>query len=208
MQERPFWHPIKHKLLYTNLIVYGVTIILLMAFNHELMWAQKTLRAYLWTDKFPPTDDMLLIQEAQRYLRTGENPERSEQLLKRALEVDPYGRASLWLGIYYLRQGNDDKMLSYLDRYRSIDPSNLVAYQFMGPVLGKRKEYKRIRQLIMEGTKHFHRRVEHYKPHTDPNVQEEFNLKAKEVYKMSQDGLTYFEKIKKKFNIEIDNFEN
>ena len=85
MQERRFWHPIKHKLLYANLIIYGVNIILLVVFTHELMWAQKNLRAYLWTDNFPPTEDMLLIQEVQKDLRTGGSPEHHEQLLKRAL---------------------------------------------------------------------------------------------------------------------------
>ena len=197
MRAKQFWLPIKHKLLYANLIVYSVTIILLVIFNHELMWAQKNLRAYLWTGNFPPTEDMLLIQEAQKYLKTGESPERSEQLLKRALEIDPYGRANLWLGIYYLRKGNDDKMLSYFDRYLSIDPGNFAAYQFKGPVLAKREDRKRLSQLITEGLKHFRRRVELYQPHPDPNVPAAFNLKAVKVYKMSQDGLAILEKIKK-----------
>jgi hypothetical protein len=197
MQERRFWHPIKHKLLYANLIIYGVNIILLVVFTHELMWAQKTLRAYLWTGDFNPTADTLLIQKAQKYLNTDESPERSEQLLKRGLAIDPYSRANLWFSIHYLRKGDDDKMLSYCDRYRSIDPSSLVAYQLASKVLAKKQDSKRLNQLITEGLKHFRQRVELYQPHFDSNVPAEFNLKALKVYKMSKEGLAYLEGIKK-----------
>lgn len=202
MQERQFWPPIKHKLLYANLIVYGVTIILLVIFNHELMWAQKTLRAYLWTGNFAPTEDMLLIQETKKHLRTGESPERHEQLLKRALKIDPYGRANLWLGTYYLRKGDDDKMLLYFDRYRSIDPGNLSVYKQMGRVLTERQDHKRLSQLITEGLKHFRHRVELYRPHPDPNVPSQFNVKALMAYKMSREGLAYLEKIKKQLEVQ------
>ena len=70
MQVKQFWPPTKHKLLYANLIVYGVTIVLLLVFRHELIWAQSAFRFYaLSGPELPPSTDNLLLQEAAEYLK-------------------------------------------------------------------------------------------------------------------------------------------
>ncbi len=195
MQARRFWPPIKHKLLYANLIVYGVTVVLALMFHHELIWAQKTLRSYLYSGKFEPPADMLLMQDAIKYFKTDQDTKRGQYLLERALEIDPYSKARLLLGDYYLRAGDDDKALVCYEHYRSIDPSLLGVYKVLGRILAKKQDYKAIDQLLTEGLGHFRRRVELYQPHYDPTAPKQFNLKAMRVYNMSKKGLEFLEKM-------------
>lgn len=204
MRARRFWPPIKHKLLYANLIVYGVTLVLLLVFGRELIWAQKTLRGYLFAGNIPPTADKLLVGEAIKCSREkDEDVKRIQYLLERAVQIEPYGEARLLLGYCYLRQGEYDKMLDCYNQYRSIDPSYIDVYKDMIKVLEKKQDRKGHlwrAQLLTEGIKHFRRRVELYQPHYDPNVPEVFNHKAFKVYRDSQEGLKFLEKMQEKLN--------
>lgn len=196
MRARRFWPPTKHKLLYANLIVYSVTLVLLLVFHHELIWAQKTLRGYVFSGNIPGSKDMLLIRDATRYHKAGDDV-KSIQCLKQALQINPYSEAQLLLG---LMQNDDNKMLDYYNRYRLIDPSVTTVYTHMVNILGKKQDRKAMAQLLTEGIKHFRRRIELYQPHYDPNVPKEFNLKALMVYNRAQKGLELLEKIQKQLN--------
>lgn len=200
MQARQFWPPIKHKLLYTNLIVYGATLVLLVVFGHELMWAQKTLRGYVFSGNIPPSADRLLVSEAIRGAKRGEALEHTRRLLERAVQIEPYSNARLLLGYCYLRQAEYDKMLACYEQYRSIDPSHIDVYRDMIEVLERKQDRKAIARLLTEGSEHFRRRIELYQPHLDPDVQGEFNLKALRIYKKAQEGLKLLEKIEKRLN--------
>ncbi len=200
MQAKQFWPPTKHKLLYANIIVYGVTIVLLLTFHSELTWAQKALHGYMISGRIPSSEDRVLIQKATKYRNAGKDIKILQQILERALQIEPYSEARLLLGICYLKQGNDDEMLAYYDKYRSINPSVVNVYTGMIDVLRKKQEHKAAEQILKEGIEHFRRRVELYKPYYDPNVPKEFNLKASMIHKRSQQGLGILEKIKKQLD--------
>ncbi len=189
MQARQFWPPTKHKLLYGNLIVYGVTAVLLLLFFHDLIWAQKVLRGYLWSGNIPPSADKFMIQDAKKYLKEGKNPKSVQHLLERALQIEPYTEALILLGNCHLMQGNEDKMLACYEQYRSIDPSSLGVYMNMIEILARKHDHQTINQLLTEGIKYFQRRAELYQPHYDPNVPEQFNIKALKIYNRSQEAL-------------------
>ncbi|UCF44076.1 MAG: hypothetical protein JSV99_03920 [Planctomycetota bacterium] len=188
MQARQFWPPTKHKLLYGNLIVYGVTAILLLLFFHELIWAQKTFRGLL-SGNIPPSADKFLIQDAKEYLKEGKNAESIQRLLERALQIEPYSEALILLGNCHLMQGNEDEMLACYEQYRSINPSSIGVYMNMIEILARKHDDKTINQLLTEGIKHFQRRAELYQPHYDPNVPKPFNIKALTIYNRSQEAL-------------------
>ncbi len=199
MQASRFWPPIKHKLLYANLIVYGVTIVLLLVFHQELMWAQKVLRSYASLSTCDPPADNLLLQEAMKSLKAGGSVEHNQHLLEQALQIDPYSRARLLLGICYLRQGNDEKMLACYEQHRSIEPSFLGVYIQTINILKKKQDYAAINKLLAEGTRYYRRRVELYQPHLDPNVPKEFNAKALMIYNSAKEDLETLQKIQQSF---------
>ncbi len=198
MQERRFWPPTKHKLLYANLIVYGLVIVLLAVFHHELIWAQKTLRGYLFSGNIPPSKDRLLMAEAIKKLKKDESISHVQSILERALQIDPYSNARLLLGDCYLWQGHNEKMLACYDRYRSINPSVIDIYTKMIEILEKKQDHNAIEQLLAEGIEHFRRRVELYQPLYDPTVPKEFNIKALNVYNTSKEGLERLKKVQEK----------
>lgn len=190
-----FWPPTEHKLLYANLIVYGVTIALLLAFNQQLMWSQKMLRSYIGLGVAKPPADNILVQEAMKHLKAGEDIKRCQQLLEQALEIESYSKARLLLGICYLRQGDKDKMLDCYEQYRMIDPSFVGVYTPMIKILLEKDDREAIEKLLTEGIEHFKKRIELYEPQIDPTVPERFNLKALKVYKTSKEGLGLLEKM-------------
>lgn len=200
MQARRFWPPTKHKLLYANFIVYGVIFVLILMFGHELIWAQKALRGYLFSGHISASKDRLLIAEAIEGVKKGEDIEHIQRLLEQALQIDPYNNAQLLLGYCYLRQGEYDKMLACYKRYQSIDPYNTDVYGDMIKVLTKKGNNKETERLITEGIEHFQRRVEMYQPHYDLTVQKEFNHKATRIYEESKEGLKFLEQLQKKYN--------
>ena len=196
MQAKQFWPPTKHKLLYANLIVYGVTIVLLLVFRHELIWAQSAFRFYALSGSgLPPPANNLLLQEAAKYLKTDKDVEQSQRLLEQALQIDPYGQALLLLGVCYLKKGDYEKMQDCYEKYRSIDPSFIGTYTQLYGILEKKQDYEAIDKLLEEGIEHFRRRIELYQPRRDPAVQEEFNLKAVRIYNESRETLKLLEKI-------------
>jgi tetratricopeptide (TPR) repeat protein len=194
MQAKQFWPPTKHKLLYGNLIVYGVTAVLLLLFSRELIWAQKTFRGLL-SGNIPPSADKFLIQDAKEYLKAGKNAKSAQNLLERALQIEPYSEALILLGNYHLMQGNEDKMLAYYEQYRSINPSSIGVYMNMIEILARKHDDQTINQLLTEGIKHFQRRAELYQPHYDPNVPKPFNIKALTIYNRSQEALEILRKV-------------
>lgn len=200
MQARRFWPPTKHKLLYANLVVYGITIILLIVFHSELIWAQKALRGFLFTGDIPPSADRLLIAEAIRSAKEAKDPKHIQHLFEQAVQIEPYSEARLMLGYCYLRQGEYDKMLACFERYRSINPCVTAVYVHMSEILEKKQDRKAINQLLTEGIKHFRRHVELYQPHYDPNVPKAFNLKAFKVYSDSREGLNLLKKMQEELN--------
>jgi tetratricopeptide (TPR) repeat protein len=194
MQAKQYWLPIKeHKQLYANLIVYSVTIVLVLMFHRELMWAQKLLRSHLFSNSIPSSIDRQLISQAVRGAEKGEDVNQVQRLFKQALEIDPYSEARLLLGYCYFRQGEYDKMLACYDQYRLINPSDIDTYKGMLDVLKEKQDSKAVEQLLTEGIQHFRRRVELYKPYYDPNVSEVFNHKAFTVYNNAQEGLKFLE---------------
>ncbi len=196
MQVKRFWPPIRHKLLYANLVIYGIIIVLISMFHRELLWSQKLLQDYMYAGNFDPPADMQLLNEAVQSIRIGEDMKHTQRILERAVEIDPYSRARIMLGAFYARQGDDDKALACYDRYRSIDPSVISNYTDIIRILAKRQDYEAINRLLTDGINHFRRRVELYQPHRDPNVaNEEFNIKAVRIYRMSQEGLKHLKDI-------------
>jgi tetratricopeptide (TPR) repeat protein len=202
MQEKRFWHLIKHKLFYANLIIYGVMIILVLTFHQDMAWSQKTLWAYMWSGAFTSTADVQLCNEAVRGIKAGEDAERIRHILEQAAEIDPYGRAQTLLGAWYMKQGDDDKALACYNRYRSINPSAIDSYISIINILQKKQDYEAINQLLTDGIKHFSRRVKLYRPHPDPNVsQKEFNIKAVMIYEKSQEGLKLLKEMQKRLEV-------
>lgn len=200
MQARRFWPHIKHKLFYTNLVVYGIIVVVLVAFNHELMWAQKIFRAYAFTNNIPASKDYLLIGEATKNISAGEDIQNIQPLIEQALEINPYSEARFLLGNCYLIRGDEDTMLDYYEQYLKINPSVSGIYVNMIRILMKKGDYDAINQLVTEGIANFRRRVELYRPHEDPNVREEFNLKALKIYNNAHVGLKRLRKIQAKLD--------
>ncbi|MCK4751953.1 MAG: hypothetical protein KAS75_00805 [Planctomycetes bacterium] len=195
MQAKRFWPPTKHKLLYANIIVYGAVIILALAFGSELIWSQKTLRAYLLNSNIPPTADKELVWKATAYLSAGKDVKILQDILEQALQIEPYSEARLLLGICYLKQGDQDNMLAYYAKYRSINPSVINLYTDANRVLIEKGDLEAANQLLEEGIAHFSRRVELYKPHYNPEVQKEFNTKALNIHKKSEEALKILKKL-------------
>ena len=195
MRGKRFWPPTKHKLLYTNLIVYGVIIVLLFLFHRELIWAQKTLYGCLISNKFDPPAANLLMNKFLINSQTGKDAEMHHHLLEEAFKIDPYSHAPLLLGDYYVQRGNMDKALAYYDRFRSIDPAFLDVYIKMIEILEEKQSREAKDQLLAGGIKHFRWRVEHYQPRFDPSVSAVFNMKASRIHDMSREGLERLEKI-------------
>ena len=202
MQVKQFWHLIKYKLLYANLIIYSVMIILVLVFHQDMAWSQKTLRGYMWSDVFASTADMQLCDEAIKGIEAGEDVKHIQRILEQAVEIDPYGRAQILLGAWYVKQGDDDKALACYNRYRSINPSGIGSYMSIINILKKKQDYEAINQLLADGIKNFSRRVKLYRPHPDPDVsQKEFNVKAVMIYEKSQEGLKLLKEMQKRLEV-------
>ena len=202
MPAKRSWPLIRNKLLWANIIVYGATVLLVLTWRHELTWAQKALRGYLYTGSFDPPADVLLTGQVNKYLESpnAEGLKQAESILKQALEIDPYGRAHYLLGNCYLMQGRDDEAMASYDRYRSIDPSSWQVYLNMIRTLQKRGDVKGAKKLVEEGIAHFRRRVQLYVPHEDPDVQQQFNEKAVNIYQVSQELLKLLEREQEQLN--------
>ena len=196
MQAKRFWPPTKYKLLYANFIVYSVIVVLVLCFYHDLIWARKTLRGYLFTGNIAASKDVLLIHEATKSLRAGQDIDSLIPLLEKSHEINPYGNAQLFLGAYYLRQREYAKMLEYYESFRHINPSVISIYTDMFQVLSKKQDRAAIQRLIGDGIKHYQRRVELYQPRQDPSVEKKFNAKAVMIYNKSKEDLELLKKIR------------
>ena len=188
----------KHKLLLADLSVYAVIVVLLLIFSRQLFWGQKMLRGYLFNGDIPASKDKLLIAQATRLYEDGKDISAYKPLLEEALKIEPYSEASLLLGNIALWQGNEQKMLQYYEKYRSINPYVSSIYANMTDVLVKQGDVKKAQLLIADGIKKYERRLELYKPVPDPNVKKEFNQKAVYIYQRTQQELDLLKKIQKK----------
>ena len=198
MPAKPYWLLTKHKFILANITVY-VAIIILLFFSHtQLLWAQKTLRAYLFNGDIPASKDKLLIGQATEQFKAGGKIEVYKPLLEKALEIDPYSEANLLLGIIALRQGDEQTMLQYYDTYRSIDPYVSAIYTQMATVLIKQGRRKEAQSILADGIKSYEKRLDLYKPVTDSNVPSEFNQKAVYIYQKTRQELDLLKQINQK----------
>ncbi len=179
-----------------NIAIYALIIIFLALFHRELIWAQKTLRGYLFTGQLDPPASNLLMLEALKYPRKDREAERHFQLLEKAYQIEPYSLVLLMLGDFHAEQGQDDLALDLYNRFRSMDPSYADVYFKMADILERKGDQGAVYQLLEEGIEHFKKRVVLYQPHYDPSVAQEFNIKAAKLYSMSKEGLKRLERIK------------
>ena len=192
MPVKRFWPPTKHKLLYANVIVYLAIVVLLFLFFAEIKWAQRNLRAYLFTGEFDPTADKLLVRKVIRE----RDAKTTQKLLEQALDIDPYSPARLVLGKYYLSRGQAENMLAQYQRYRSIDPSVVSVYEELASVLLRQNRQQEARELVNEGIEYFQRRIELYEPHRDSTVNHAFNDKAFGIRAKAHEGFKILEQLK------------
>jgi tetratricopeptide (TPR) repeat protein len=193
MPEKPSWLNIKNRYVFINLFVYGLIIILLVLFRHELYWAQKTLCGYLWTNNFDPPADILLLKEAETYLGPNGDLKDAEQLLIKAIQIDPYSRANYYLGNCYADQNKFDDALKYYERFRKIDPSFWRIYLNSIQLLKIKRDIDTLEVLLKEGINFYKKRVELYQPRLDETVEKRFNDKALETYLISTEVLKRLE---------------
>lgn len=202
MQVKLFWHLIKHKLLYANLIIYSVTIILVLMFHQDIMWSKEMLQGYMWSGVFPPAADMKLFNKAVKGIRADESVEHVQSILEQSLEINPDSSARMLLGVCYAKQGEYDKALACFNQYRSIYPSDISNYIQIINILKQKQDYEAINQLLTDGIKHFSRRIKLYLPHPDPNAsRKEFNIKAVMIYEKSQKNLNFLKETQKQLEI-------
>jgi tetratricopeptide (TPR) repeat protein len=198
----------KHKLLLADLLVYAVIIILLLIFSRQLFWGQKVLRGYLFNGNIPASKDKLLVAEATRLYQEGKDTSAYKPLLEKALKIEPYSEAALLLGNIALWQGNEQKMLQYYEKYRSINPYVSSIYVNMTNVLVKQGDVKKAQLLLADGIKKYERRLELYKPVSDPNVKTEFNQKAVFIYQRTQQGLDLLKQIQQQLQSDVNKPES
>jgi tetratricopeptide (TPR) repeat protein len=168
-------------------------------FHRDLIWAGRASRFYISTGILDAAKDNQLIQEAMSHLKV-DNIEQSKHLLNESIQINPYTQARLLLGLCYLKQGDDDKMLECYNEYRRIDPSFVSSYMQMIMVLEKQKDIDAINRLLGEGIEHFRRQVELYRPHLNPDVPEHFNAKASNVYNKLCQSLKLLEDMQHKYD--------
>jgi tetratricopeptide (TPR) repeat protein len=200
MPGKRFWPPTKHKLLYANIILYVLIILLLLLFHRELIWAQKTMRGYLFTGQLDPPYSNILLLKALQHSDFGEDAEVRHRLLKEAYQIDPYSLALLLLGDYYKNHGQEDLALSSYNQFLVIDPSFTEVYVKMAEILRERKDHEAVMKLIEKGIIHFNQRVTFYQPRYNVSVPKEFNHKASKIYTSAKEGLERLEKIKEELN--------
>jgi len=199
MQEKRFLRPTKHKLLYANIVIYGAVIVLVLLFHRDLIWAGRSSRFYLSSGSLDISKDNLLTEEAMGHIRSGDVA-TGQRLLIESLQINPYARTKLLLGISYLRQGDENKMLECFDEYRKIEPSFIGSYIQMINILEKKQDFTAINQLLTDGIEHFRRQISLYQPHYDPNAPKPANLKSVNVYNELQKSLKLLEKTQQRFN--------
>ena len=189
MPEKLSWLPTNNRLFYVNLFIYSLIIVIAVVFSHELMWAQKALRGYLWSSNFDPPADMILSKEAQIYLAPDGDLDHAQQLLEKAIGIDPYSRAHYYLGnCFVLQQKTDDALNSY-ERFRHIDPSYWRLYLNSIRLLADKKDINALEDLLLNGIETFKKRVDQYQPRPDESVEQPFNEKAAKTYQVSVEVL-------------------
>jgi len=188
----------KHKLLLANFLVYAAIVVLLLIFSGQLFWGQKMFRGYLFNGNIPASKDKLLIAEATRLFKDEKDISVYKPLLEEALKIEPYSEAGLLLGNIALWQGDEQKMLQYYEKYRSINPYVSSIYVNMVDVLVKQGNVKKAQLLLADGIKTYERRLELYKPAPDPNVENEFNQKALYIYQRAQQDLDLLKQIQQR----------
>jgi tetratricopeptide (TPR) repeat protein len=208
MAVKPFSLIMKNKLLLADLLVYAAIVVLLLIFSRQLFWGQKVLRGYLFNGNIPASKDKLLVAEATRLYMDGKDISEYKPLLEKALKIEPYSEAALLLGNIALWQGNEQKMLQYYEKYRSINPYVSSIYVNMTDVLVKQGNVKKAQLLLADGIKKYERRLELYKPVPDPNVNNEFNQKAVYIYQRTQQGLDLLKQIQQQLQSDVNKPES
>lgn len=191
--------PTKHKLLYANIVIYGAVIVLVLLFHRDLIWAGRSSRFYMSSGSLDTSKDNLLTEEAMEYIKSGDI-DTGQRLLIESLQINPYARTKLLLGISYLRLGDENKMLECFDEYRKIEPSFIGIHIQMINVLEKKQDFAAINQLLTDSIEHFRRQVSLYQPHYDPNAPKSANIKSVKVYNELQQSLKLLENMQQKFN--------
>jgi len=196
MPVKRYWPRTDRWLLYANLVVYGTTLALVVAFHGELGWAVKALDGYLRTDTFPPTADRLLVAEAMRYATAHEGEfDGGAALLEQAVAIGPNGQGLLMLAGLEASRGRDDEALALYAKYRSIDPYNIQVYAAMVAIFERRGDPQAAERLLAEGVELFRDRVTRHEPRSDPAVAEKFNLKALKVHQAAKQELQQLEQV-------------
>lgn len=198
----------KRKLILADLSVYITIVILLLIFSKQLLWGQRILRSYLFDGDIPASKDKQLIAEATRLYKDGKDISTYKPLLEEALKIEPYSEAGLLLGNIALWQGNEQKMLQYYEKYRSINPYVSSIYINMLDVLLKQGKTEKAKSLLDDGIKKYEKRLEVYKPVPDPNVEEAFNQKAVYIYQKAQQELGLLKKLKQQLQSDTNNLES
>lgn len=198
MRVKQFWPPIRHKLFYANLIIYGAAFFLVLMFHRDLIWASRASRFYISNGSLDTHKDTMLLQEAMASLKA-DNIEKCRNLVNESMQINPYTQARILLGLCYLRQEDNDKMLECYNEHRRIEPSFIGSYIQMITVLETKQDFDTINQLLEEGIEHFRRQVRLYRPHPDPDVPEHFNIKASKIYNELRQSLKLLEDMQHKY---------
>jgi len=171
-----------HRLVILNLVVYLSLIGLGSTFHRDLRWAWQTLDAHLRTDRYPTTEDGALVDRAIRLSKEGADNVRVEQLLRRAAGVDRSGRAVLALAGFLESEGRTAGAHELFERYLSIDPWALPAYQAVIRIRTRHGDLQGAIQVATHGVEELRSRVALLQLRRDPAVSAEANDKAERTY--------------------------
>lgn len=183
----------KNKYIYLNILIYGLIVVLILLFSRDIMWAQKTLRGYLWSGNFDPPADIILLNEARIHLAPDGDLQYVQELLDKAIQIDPYSRANYYLGNCYAYQQKIDDALKCYENFRKIDPSFWRTYWSSIQLLKKKGDLDTLELLLSEGFDFYKKRVDLYQPQVDETIDQVFNNKAAETYLISAEVLKRLE---------------